>query len=330
MILPSRLCRCVARRLTAAGIFLLGLAGCATSPQLQALLDRDAAGIPQRAELAAVPFHAQEDFQCGPAALAMVLGAAGKPVEPEALRPQVYLPDRRGSLQVEMLAAARRNGLVAVELKPSLSGLLAEIAAGNPVVVLQNLGLDWYPVWHYAVAIGYDLGARHITLRSGGERRLELPLGTFEHTWRRGGYWAMLALPPGRLPASVAAADYLNAVARLEKAGPLESAQAAYERTLDRWPGNLVALMGLGNTAYRAGDLETAEQAFRKATLAHPLSSAAHNNLAHTLAELDRYDEAVAEAREAVGLGGPLEDVSIRTLDAIVSRAARGEQEWHQ
>ena len=326
MILPSRPRRCIARRLTAAGIFLLGLAGCAT-PQLQALVERDTADIPRRVELDAVPFHAQEDFQCGPAALATVLGAGGKSIEPEALRPQVYLPDRRGSLQVEMLAAARRNGFIAVELKPSLSDLLAEIAAGNPVVVLQNLAFDWYPVWHYAVAIGYDLETQRITLRSGGERRLELPLGTFEHTWRRGGYWSMVALPPGRLPVSVAADDYLNAVARLEKAGPPEPAHAAYERALERWPANLMALMGLGNTAHRAGDFETAERAFRKATLAHPQSSAAHNNLAQTLADLGRYDEALAEAREAVGLGGALEAVSIRTLDSIVSRSGRNEQE---
>lgn len=329
MILPSRPRRCIARRLTAAGIFLLGLAGCAT-PQLQALIAHDSAGLPQRVELDAVPFHAQADFQCGPAALAMALGAAGKPIEPEALRPQVYLPGRQGSLQVEMLAAARRNGAVAIELKPSLSDLLAEIAAGSPVVVLQNLALDWYPVWHYAVAIGYDLEARSITLRSGSERRNEMPLGAFERTWRRGGYWAMLALPPGRMPASVAPTDYLNAVARLEKSGPLESAQAAYEQALERWPSNLTALIGLGNTAYQIGDLEAAERAFRRATVAHPLSAAAHNNLAQSLMELDRRDEALVEARVAIGLGGTFEDVAMRTLDTIVSRSGRGEQEWHQ
>jgi len=227
VILPSRPRRRVARRLTAAGIFLLGLAGCAT-PQLQALVGSRSAGIPQRAELEAVPFFPQEDYQCGPAALAMVLSAGGKAIEPEVLRPQVYLPDRHGSLQIEMLAAARRNGFVAIELAPSLPDLLAEIAAGNPVVVLQNLALDWYPAWHYAVAIGYDLKARRITLRSGTERRLQMPLDTFEHTWRRSGYWAMLALPPRRLPASVAAGDYLSAVARLEKTGRATSAREAH------------------------------------------------------------------------------------------------------
>jgi tetratricopeptide (TPR) repeat protein len=260
----------------------------------------------------------------------MVLGAAGKPIEPEALRPQVYLPGRQGSLQVEMLAAARRNGFVAIELKPRVSDLLVEIAAGNPVVVLQNLALDWYPVWHYAVAIGYDLDANSITLRSGSEPRNEMPLDTFERTWRRSGHWAMLALAPRQMPASMAAADYLNAVAKLERAGSFESAQAAYERALERWPANLTALIGLGNTAYRLGNLEGAEGAFRRAVSVHPSSAAAHNNLAQTLLELDRHDEALAEARAAVGLGGPLEDVSLRTLDTIVSRAGRGAQEWHQ
>src|SRR5881628_500374 len=139
----------------------------------------------------------------------------------------------------------------------------------------------------------------------------------------------MLALPPRRLPVSVAVGDYLSAVARLEKTGP-PAARAAYERALERWPDDLTALIGLGNTAHRAGDFEAAEQAFRRAALVHPRSAAAHNNLAQTLEELDRHDEALAEARVAVGLGGPLEDTSIRTLDAIVSRTGRGEQEWHQ
>ena len=329
MILPSRPRRRVARRLTAAGILLLGLAGCAT-PQLQALLESDSPALPQRAELEAVPFYAQDEYQCGPASLAMVLEAGGKAIPPEALRPQVYLPDRQGSLQIEMLAAARRNGFVAIELSPKLSDLLAEIAAGNPPVVLQNLALDWVPVWHYAVAVGYDLKDRQIVLRSGTERRLVMPLSTFERTWERGGYWAMLALPPGRFPVSVTTAEYLSAVTKLEKVGPPQPAQVAYQRALERWPDQFTALMGAGNTAHRASDFEGAEKAFRRATVVYPQSAAAHNNLAQTLADLDRFDEALSEARLAVGLGGPLEDTSIRTLDAIAKRTGRGEQEWNK
>lgn len=298
------------------------LAGCA-SPRLQAVAEDGLEQVPQRVELDGVPFYAQEEYQCGPAALAMVLGAGGNRVEPDTLRPQVYVPERKGSLQVEMLAAVRRNGFVAVELKPNLPDLLAEIAAGTPVVVLQNLGFDWSPVWHYAVAVGYDLDAGGIVLRSGGKRRLEMSFDSFERTWQRGGRWAMLALPPQRLPASVAVPDYLGVVVKLERAGQPGPARTAYESILSHAPENLVALLGLGNTAYAQGDFQIAERAFRRAALAHPRSAAAHNNLAQTLAELDRYEEALAVAQTAVSLGGPLEEVAARTLDSIAARLGR-------
>lgn len=317
MTLPSWSSRCNARRLLAAGIFLGSLAGCAT-PQLQTIAEQ--AQLPQRVELDAVPFYPQDEYQCGPAALAMVLGATGRSVEPEMLRPQLYLPGRYGSLQVEMLGAARRNGLVAVELSSGLSGLLVELAAGNPVIVLQNLAFDWSPVWHYAVAIGFDLDAQRILLRSGGERRLVMRLGSFERSWGRGDHWAMLALPPQRAPASVSQRDYLSAVAKLEKVDR-GAARIAYQSVLARSPDDLVALLGLGNTAYAEGDLESAERAFRKAARVHPDSAAAHNNLAQALADLKRYKEALVEARTAVGLGGPLEAVSTRTLSDLIARS---------
>jgi tetratricopeptide (TPR) repeat protein len=313
----------------AAGIFLLALGGCAT-PQLQALVEHGATGIPPRAELDTVPFFAQDDHQCGPAALAMVLGTGGKSVTPETLRPEMYLPDREGTLQVEMLAAARRNGFVAVELNPRLPDVLAEIAAGNPVIILHNLGLSWYPVWHYSVAVGYDLESQRIVLRSGREPRLEMSLRTFEYTWKRSGYWAMLASPPRRVPASLSAPEYLGGVAKLEQIGQRDAARAAYGAALERWPDNLVAFMGLGNTSYAAGDLKAAEMAFRRATLAHPEAAAAHNNLAQTLAELGRYDEAAMEARTAVGLGGPLKEASLRTLDTVIAHSGRGRQQRAQ
>src|SRR5690606_33493011 len=153
-------------------------------------------------ELDRTPYFEQADFQCGPASLAMALGAAGIDVSPEALVGRVFVPGRQGSLQVEMIAAARRQGAVAVRIPGRLDALLQELAAGHPVVVLQNLSLPISPVWHYAVAIGYDLGREELLLRSGPMRRQRLALSTFELTWARGGHWAFVALAPGRLPAT--------------------------------------------------------------------------------------------------------------------------------
>ena len=147
-----------------AGFFFIifWLAGCAAQ---QVLLQDNQ--MPRRKEIARVPFFPQQQYQCGPAALAMAISATGAEVTPEELVPQVYLPQRKGSLQAEMLAATRRNGLLAYRLTPELSDLLTEVAAETPVIVLQNLGLSWYPVWHYAVVVGYDLDQQQIILRSG-------------------------------------------------------------------------------------------------------------------------------------------------------------------
>lgn len=300
------------RRLIAAGFFLL--AGCAAM-QFEVL--RAGPGLPARAELQTVPHFAQQDYHCGPAALAMVFAANGEDVTPERLAPEVFLPARQGTLQAEMLAGTRRHGYVALQISPQLADVLAEVAAGHPVIVLQNLAFHWYPVWHYAVVVGYDLEAQAIVLRSGRDRRLELPMRTFEYTWGRSGYWAMVALAPPQLPASGAAADFVAAVAKLERAGRLDSAQRAYTAALERWPDHLMALVGLGNAAYASGNLAAAERAYRRAVLAHPASSAGWNNLAQALADLGRYREAAAAARRAVALGGPNLPTAKRTLDAI-------------
>lgn len=305
----------------AAGVFILAatlLAGCA-APQVAKLIERRPAGLPDAAEVAGTPFFAQEDYQCGPASLAAVLVYAGRAATPESLVPQVYLPGRKGSLQAEMLAGTRRHGLVAYRIAPRLESLLGEIAAGTPVLVLQNLGLAWVPLWHYAVAIGYDLDARILILRSGVTRRLEMSLDTFERTWARSGYWAMLALPPERLPASAIEQTYVAAAAALERVDPA-AARRSYEAALARWPQSLAAELGQGNASYATRDLAAAAAAYRRATVRHPASADAWNNLAQALIEQGRRAEALAAARRAVALGGSRLRTYRETLEHILNQ----------
>lgn len=289
------------------GLFLLVslLAGCATPLQSDRLREHAGALAPI-AELVDVPFFPQEAYQCGPAALATVLNWAEVTVTPEALAPQIYLPGRRGSLQLELLGGARRHGSVPYVLAPDLAVVLTEVAAGHPVVVLQNLAFRWYPKWHYAVVVGFDIPRGEIVLRSGREQRHVLPLHTFERTWLRAGQWAMVAMPPARLPATADELSYLGAVVALERLGRTRDADVAYRAALARWPTSLGALLGIGNVQHAHGDIAGAEDAFRRATLAHPDAGAAFNNLAQTLADQGRWIEAKQAALRAVELGGPL------------------------
>ncbi len=307
------------RLLAAAGALALGgLAGCASlgATGTAALRSAPPAGLPRRVELGATPFHPQEDYQCGPAALAMALGAAGLQTAPEQLARQVFLPGREGTLQIEMLAGARRNGALAIELPGRLDALLSETAAGHPVVVLLNLGLSWAPSWHYAVVIGYDLDEAAFLLRSGPIERQVMPFETLEHTWARGGNWAFVVLPPGQLAASADEASTTTALVAFEKTAPPLRTATAYRSALERWPGSLTLAMGLGNSLYKAGALPEAEAAFRSAARRHD-AAPAWNNLAHILLERGRLRDARDAAQKAVALGGPTLDAARDTLQRI-------------
>jgi len=301
-----------------AGVLLsaLLLGGCAgLFPQTAALRDAMPEGLPQRAELKQVPFFPQDEYQCGPAALATVLVSSGVKVTPEELVPQVYLPERKGSLQVEMLAAARRHGRVSYQLAPRFEDLLREIAAGNPVVVLW----DQSPVgsWHYAVAMGYDFDAGDLYLRSGETERERVSFPVHEFMWRRSGYWAMVALPPERIPATADAERWLSAIAATERAGDAAAARTAYTAYLQRWPRSAPAAIGLANAHYALGELAAAERALRDAVAWDPQSAIALNNLAHTVSEQGRHAEALALVERAAALGGPHAAAVAQTRESI-------------
>ena len=317
-------------RLTAGFIFLSALlSGCSLiAPQTYALKEKRPPDLPARVELTEVPFYPQDDYYCGPSSLAMAVTAAGVKVTPEDLVDQVYLPGRKGSLQVEMLAAARRRGLIAYELAPKVEDLLRELAAGTPAIVLENYGpFKWFPVWHYSVVVGYDLNRLEVIRRSGKRPRLPTPLPVFEKIWREEDYWALLVLPPERVPVSATETRYAAAVVALEQSGHLKNAFIAYNALLKRWPTSLGGQMGRGNAAYALRDLDTAEAAFRQATQDHPDAAPAFNNLANVLAERNKLNDALAAAEKAVALGGPMLATTEATLEEIKQKIAAAHAE---
>ena len=275
--------------------------------------------LPPIMELEAVPFYPQSRYQCGPSSLAMALTYSGLPTTPEALQGQVYTPSRKGSLQMAMVGATRRQGRIAYPIL-GLNSIWPEIAAGHPVIVLQNLGLSWIPVWHYAVAIGYDFIDNTVILRSGTSERKVMSFFTFGKTWARGEYWGLIVLKPNQFPATVRETDYLTAVFGLEKSRQYQAATEGYQTALTRWPRSLIAFMGLGNSLYALGDLPGAENAFRRAVVNHPRAANAHNNLAQVLLEQGRKREALEAAQRAVAIGGPMAEVYESTLREIKSK----------
>jgi len=303
------------------------LAGCAARGPLlpPVVAERHASHV----ELEATPFFPQDQYQCGPAALATVLAAAGVAVTPEALVPAIYLPGRRGSLQPELLAATRQYDRIPYVLPGSTDALVATLAGGFPVLVLQKLGAGPLPGWHYAVVVGYDGPRDRVVLRSGTERRKEMKAGDFLTTWERAGRWAMVVLEPGVLPPDADLGRYMEAAAGLEAVGRLEAAAPAYAAAVSQWPSEPLPRLALANLAYARGDLVAAERGYQAVARLDPSSAAARNNRAEVLGQLGCGAAARREVEAALALAGdgPLAATvaaTARKISALPDRDAAG------
>jgi tetratricopeptide (TPR) repeat protein len=246
----------------------------------------------------------------------MALVWSGLRVSPGTLTEEVFTPALEGSYQSAIVGAARRHGRIAYPVS-DLEVLFHEVAAGHPVIVLQNLGLFWYPVWHYALVIGYDLRQDFTLLHSGASPRKQLSMDVFKATWGRSRNWGILILPPDRLPVTAELPKFISAVIGLEQAGQWTAAIEGYGTALKSWPSSLAARIGLGNCWYALGQLAAAEEVLREASRQFPDEGVVFNNLAQVLFERHKQQEALEAARRAVELGGSLVEAYRKTLAEI-------------
>lgn len=279
---------------------VLFLSACASAPLQYTDVIGDDSPYQTKIELTETPFYPQEEFQCGPAALATVLQVSGvSDADPDVLASQVYLPERRGSLQMEMLGATRRADRIPYVMAPNVESLLTELYAGNPVLVLQNLGLPRWPVWHYAVVIGINPLEEEVILRSGTTEREVMPLRRFERTWQMGNYWGMVVTEPGQIPMSADPLRYFEAVAPLEQQQRYDAAIAAYEAATQRWPDEATSFIGLGNIAYQQQRFADAEGHYYHASELAPGYAPVFYNLAWTFLRQGKNESAREAAAHA-------------------------------
>lgn len=258
-------------------------------------------------ELEDTAFYPQLKHHCGPAALATVLESAGTAPAYDQVVDQVYIPELEGSLQVELMAAARGFGRIPFRIAGDLESVLTEVQAGHPVLILQNLGARSLSAWHYAVVIGHDRDKNRILMRSGTEQRLAVPTGRWLRQWGRAGRWAIVVLEPGRLPATVRRSSALRALADFDDQADGTSRLPAWQAAVKQWPDEPLVWMGRGNARYSLGQLESAAEDFEQALATRPDYWPARLNLARVLHELGQACRGLAVlAAQAMQFDHPL------------------------
>ncbi len=299
------------------------LTGCAINPPLQLAPLAQPGGVDLTPR---VPFHPQTDYQCGPAALATVLGASGVATSPEALVSQVYLPGRQGSLQFELMGASRRAGRIPYPVAAEPAAVVDELQAGRPVLVLQNLLTRTVPQWHYAVVVGADPARNRVLLNSGEKQGLAMKAPSFLRTWDWAGRWGLVMLRPGELPATADAdpARYLTAVADFEAVAGSDAARPAYAAALSRWPDEPRVQMALGNQSLADGKQQDAIRHYRRGLELAPGDPVLSNNYASVMAGLGCRNEAL-DALDRVAAGDTLWQQRLRDTrgEVLASKASR-------
>lgn len=301
-------------RLAGVFILLLLLTACARNP---VLLQSTYSDLPPQIELQSVPFYAQTEFQCGPATLAMVLNHQGIEADVDQLIPQVFLPERDGSVQPEMLATVRRYEQLAFPIRGTMDTLLGHLAAGDPVVVMQNLSLPIYPMWHYAVAIGYDIPNETLIMRSGEIERHTLSFSRFDATWARTERWGFVVAEPGTLPQGITARNALEAISAYEEIHGSNASLSSWQMFVERFPGNALGRFALGNALYANQRSDEAREAFQLATEIDPMMGAAWLNLGLILIQHGSIVAARGALTKAASLEGSWQEQARVMLDKL-------------
>jgi tetratricopeptide (TPR) repeat protein len=230
-----------------------------------------------------VPFIAQQQYYCGPAALAEVAQYRGIDADQNDLAKQLFIPGKKGSLAVEMQAASRKLGLLPYPLAKNFHALLQELDAGNPVLVFQNLTFSWWPQWHYALAVGYDLAREELILHSGDRPYYRLPFSTFMATWSRTNNWARVMVDSSHLPVTAEPLVTIRSAYAFEQTGHPELAAGFYALAAERWPDSLPVLTAQANLALAQGESQRAIQVFERLLALAKDDPALWNNYAYAL-----------------------------------------------
>lgn len=151
----------------------------------------------ERAAVKAVPFFPQNEYKCGPAAMASVLSFWGALTTIEDASVAVYQEKIKGSLPIDLFLYAKEKGFEADYYKGSMADLKKNIDAGVPLILFLNLGFTIYPIGHYVVVTGYDDTRRLVTAHSDMTMNEDFDYDALTDAWKKNDFATLRIKPKG-------------------------------------------------------------------------------------------------------------------------------------
>lgn len=145
-----------------------------------------------------VPFYPQTQYQCGPASLATVLNYWGRHVTPEEIAQEIYRPQMKGTLSLDLWRYAKTQDLQASVQQGSWEFLEMQVGRERPVIAFLNFGFREVPLGHFLVVVGVDPDDKNVIAYSGVDKNQRIPFDRFKAAWEKTNYWSLLIEPkPG-------------------------------------------------------------------------------------------------------------------------------------
>lgn len=232
------------------------------------------------------PFVKQHRWHCGPATLSMLMQFYGYDALQSDIADAIFDETKLGTFQTDMLAYLRSQSFLAYELAPQLKDVIHAVADGYPVIVMQNLGFNGvggvFAKWHYALVVGYDLKQQEMILHSGPFEYYHLPFKTFERTWARSGYWAVVAWPVQREVKAkwIEPNKLLKALIDVDELGHMPNPIQIYTSFTASHPNQPRAWFRLGNHQYPQDKLTSLRSFANAVRFASKVEPSHWNNLA--------------------------------------------------
>lgn len=145
-----------------------------------------------------VPFFSQNEYMCGPAALASVMGYHGQTAGMIDVAKEVYSVKLKGTLPMDLLIYAKGKGFEAKYYRGSLEDLKASLERKEPLILFLNLGYSFYPVGHYVVAVGMSEDRSVVFAHSGTEKEKAFAVKELDRAWSKTGYSTLQVKPKAR------------------------------------------------------------------------------------------------------------------------------------